>query len=70
MKKNVAISDTGNDSAMMNVLQPSRRKKKMIRIASTPPMQRVELHFAERVADELRLIVDRRELDVRRHADP
>ena len=37
MKKNVAISETGNDSEMMNVLHASPRKKKMIRIASTPP---------------------------------
>ncbi len=38
MKKNVAISETGSDSEMMNVLHESARKKKMIRIASTPPM--------------------------------
>ncbi len=37
MKKNVAISETGSDKEMMNVLQESPRKKKMIRIASTPP---------------------------------
>ncbi len=37
MKKNVAISETGSDSEMMNVLHASPRKKKMIRIASTPP---------------------------------
>ena len=38
MKKNVAISETGNDSEMMKVLQASPRKKKMMRIASTPPI--------------------------------
>ena len=37
MKKNVAMSEIGSDSAMTNVLQPSRRKKKMIRMASRPP---------------------------------
>ena len=38
MKKNVAMIDTGSDSAMTNVLQPSRRNRKMIRIASMPPI--------------------------------
>ena len=37
MKKNVAMIDTGNDSEITNVLQPSRRNRKMIRIASRPP---------------------------------
>lgn len=38
MKKNVVMIDTGNDRLMTNVLQPSRRNRKMIRIASTPPI--------------------------------
>ena len=38
MKKNVAISDIGNDSEMMNVLHESARKKKMISTARMPPM--------------------------------
>ena len=66
MKKNVAMIDTGSDSPTTNVLQPSRRNRKMIRIASRPPMTRVQLHVADRVADELRLVVDGREFDVRR----
>ena len=38
MKKNVAMIDTGSDSPTTNVLQPSRRNRKMIRIASRPPI--------------------------------
>ena len=34
----------------------------MIRIASTPPSSASNLHFAERVLDEDRLILDRRQL--------
>ena len=38
MKKNVVIRDIGSDRKMMNVLRTSLRKKKMIRIARTPPI--------------------------------
>ena len=38
MKKNVAMIDTGSDRPTTNVLQPSRRNRKMIRIASAPPI--------------------------------
>ena len=38
MKKNVAMIDTGSDRPITNVLQPSRRNRKMIRIASMPPI--------------------------------
>ncbi len=38
MKKNVVMIDTGNDSATTNVLQPSRRNRKMISTASRPPI--------------------------------
>ena len=38
MKKKVAMIETGSDRPMTKVLQPSRRKKKMIRIDSTPPI--------------------------------
>ena len=34
----MATIDTGNDSEITNVLQPSRRNRKMIRIDSTPPI--------------------------------
>ena len=38
MKKNVAMIDTGSDRPITNVLQPSRRNRKMIRMASAPPI--------------------------------
>ncbi|KAG1078240.1 hypothetical protein G6F40_016796 [Rhizopus arrhizus] len=38
MKKNVAMIETGSDRLITNVLQPSRRNRKMIRIASRPPI--------------------------------
>ena len=38
MKKNVVTIDTGSDSDTTNVLQPSRRNRKITRIASRPPM--------------------------------
>ncbi|MCW0450703.1 hypothetical protein NB706_003537 [Xanthomonas sacchari] len=38
MKKNVVTIDTGSDSPITNVLHPSRRNRKMIRIASRPPI--------------------------------
>ncbi len=38
MKKNVATIDTGSDRPITNVLQPSRKNRKMIRIASRPPI--------------------------------
>ena len=38
MKKNVAMIDTGSDRPITKVLQPSRRNRKMIRIASRPPI--------------------------------
>ena len=38
MKKNVAMIETGKDSEMTNVLQPSRKKKKIIRMAKLPPI--------------------------------
>lgn len=38
MKKNVVTIETGSDRLMTNVLQPSRRNRKMIRIASAPPI--------------------------------
>ncbi|MNV28640.1 hypothetical protein D3C71_1198400 [compost metagenome] len=38
MKKNVAMIEIGSDSEITNVLQPSRRNRKMIRIDSKPPI--------------------------------
>ena len=38
MKKNVVTIETGSDSAITNVLQPSRRNRKMIRTARKPPI--------------------------------
>ena len=38
MKKNVVISETGNDSETISVLRAWPRKKKITRIASTPPI--------------------------------
>jgi hypothetical protein len=38
MKKKVATIDTGSDSEMTKVLQPSRRNRKMIRIDRMPPI--------------------------------
>ena len=46
MKKKVAMMDTGKESPITNVLQPSRRKKKMIRIDSTPPISASNLTSA------------------------
>ena len=37
MKKNVATIETGSDTPTTKVLQPLRRNRKMIRIASVPP---------------------------------
>ena len=58
MKKKVAMIETGSDSAMTKVLQPSRRKKKMIRIASTPPIARLDLDLVSALLDELGLVLD------------
>ena len=52
MKKKVATIDTGSDSAMTNVLQPSRRNRKMIRSHKQAADHRVDLDVADRVADE------------------
>ena len=38
MKKNVAMIEIGSDSEMTNVLQPSRRNRKMISTDSRPPI--------------------------------
>ena len=38
MKKNVVMIDTGSDRLTTSVLQPLRRNRKMIRIASVPPI--------------------------------
>jgi hypothetical protein len=45
MKKNVVMIDTGSDRPTTNVLQPSRRNRKMIRIASSAADDGVLLHF-------------------------
>ena len=37
MKKNVATIDTGSESEMTKVLQPSRRNRKITSTASRPP---------------------------------
>jgi hypothetical protein len=46
MKKNVAMIDTGSDSEITNVLQPSRRNRKMIRIDEQAADHRVQLDVA------------------------
>ncbi|MCY1455858.1 hypothetical protein D9M71_730270 [compost metagenome] len=38
MKKNVVMIETGSDRLITNVLQPSRRNRKMIRMARRPPI--------------------------------